>query len=228
MISQVWNHLRKSRAIRSTATTATAMILLGGGSACTSPDRSRSLGNENLSATAIATQVCSTCHGAKGNSVSPAFPNLAGQTQEYLVLQLSAFRSHRRSDPKGHEYMWGMASPLSNLQITDLAAYYAGQRPIPARLSDDFKLKAGQAIVEHGDPANSVPACIACHGTHAEGNRQFPRLAGQHADYLVKQLKIFQNTDGRPDGVVMKGVTHAMTDESMVDVAAYLEAMHAP
>lgn len=83
----------------------------------------------------------------------------------------------------------------------------------------------GQLIFEQGITAEGVPACIACHGTHAQGNDLFPRLAGQHADYLIKQLKIFQNTDQRPDGVAMKAVTHALTPENMNNVAAYLEAM---
>jgi cytochrome c553 len=57
------------------------------------------------------------------------------------------------------------------------------------------------------------------------GNGSFPRIAGQHADYLQKQLTVFQKTDQRPQGVVMKTVTHQLTAQNIRDVAAYLQAM---
>lgn len=206
-----------------TAGMTTAIVILVSG--CTSPDRSRALGDSTVPGKTIALQVCSTCHGVTGTSISPAFPNLARQQQEYLVAQLNAFRSHRRSDPTGREYMWGMASPLSDAQIAELAYFYAAQSPVRRRVTDDATVMAGKTIFEQGFAATGVTACIACHGVHAEGNLQFPRLAGQHADYLVKQMKVFRNTDGRPDGTAMKSITHAMTDRTMAEVAAYLEGI---
>jgi cytochrome c553 len=143
-----------------TATIAIALLLSG----CTSPDRSRALGDAGLSGKTIALQVCSTCHGAAGTSVSPAFPNLAGQPPAYLTAQLDAFRNRRRSDSKGHEYMWGMASSLSDAQIAELGAYYAAQPTVAGRSADAATMLAGQKVVEQGDAAKGVPACIACHG----------------------------------------------------------------
>ncbi len=196
--------------------------------ACSSPERSRDLNDASIPANTTALQVCSNCHGAKGVATSPNFPNLAAQTQPYLVQQLTAFRSHGRSDPEGYEYMWGLSAHLTDAQISGLASYFS-QLPPPPGNQDNFGTPAmqqqGQLIFEQGITAEGVPACIACHGTHAQGNDLFPRLAGQHADYLIKQLKIFQNTDQRPDGVAMKAVTHALTPENMNNVAAYLEAM---
>lgn len=192
---------------------------------CTSPERSRTLGDAGISGKTIAVQVCSSCHGVNGTSTSPAFPNLAGQQYEYLTLQLKSFRSHRRSDPKGHEYMWGLASPLTDEQVASLGAYYAGQKPISTHSLTGQNTDAGRTIYEHGDTTASVPACVACHGAHAEGNQLFPRLAGQHADYVVNQLKVFQRTDQRPDGTVMKGVSHSLTEQNMKDVALYLESL---
>jgi cytochrome c553 len=192
---------------------------------CTSPERSRALGDAGIAGKTIAVQVCSSCHGANGISVSPAFPNLAGQQYEYLTLQLSSFRSHRRSDPKGHEYMWGLASPLTDEQIASLGAYYAGQKSAFASPRSEKISTPGRLIYEHGDTAAGVPACVACHGIQAEGNKLFPRLAGQHADYLINQLKVFQRTDQRPDGTVMKGVSHSLTERNMKDVASYLESL---
>jgi cytochrome c553 len=196
--------------------------------ACSLPERSRELNDASIPVATTAMQVCSNCHGAKGVSVSPNFPNLAAQSQPYLAQQLSAFKSHGRSDPEGYEYMWGLSSHLTDAQINGLARYYSAL-PAPAGNQDNFGTpamqKQGQLIFEQGIPATGVVACSACHGAHAEGTDLFPRLAGQHADYLIKQLKVFQITDQRPDGAAMKAVTHNLTSENMIDVAAYLEAM---
>lgn len=193
--------------------------------ACSAPERSRTLGDANTAGKTIALQVCASCHGATGTSTSPAFPNLAGQQAVYLVTQLKSFRNHRRSDPKGHEYMWGMSSPLTDEQITALGNYYASQHPAIKKQSNPSINVEGQAIYEKGVAATGVVACIACHGAQAGGNGPFPRLAGQHADYLVKQLQIFADTNTRPDGVAMKGIAHSLTARNMRDVAQYLQSM---
>lgn len=208
-----------------TVMTCTAIAYLVFSTGCTSPERSRTLGDARISGKTIAVQVCSNCHGVNGTSTSPAFPNLAGQQYEYLTLQLKSFRSHRRSDPKGHEYMWGLASTLTDEQVASLGAYYAGQKTISAPAHTGQYTDPGRTIYEHGDTTASVPACVACHGVRAEGNQLIPRLAGQHADYVVNQLKVFQRTDQRPDGTVMKGVAHSLTEQNMKDVALYLESL---
>jgi len=71
----------------------------------------------------------------------------------------------------------------------------------------------------------SIPACAGCHGARGEGNGTFPRLAGQHADYVVKQLVVFQRTDERPEGAIMKTVAHALTEDNMEAVAAYVQGL---
>ena len=194
-------------------------------SGCTSVERSRSLGDPDVSSQTIALQVCSNCHGVAGTSVSPNFPNLAAQQEVYFVAQLKSFKSHNRSDPAGFEYMWGLSAHLSDDQIKGLAAYYAAQQPKPGAAADAARMGAGQEVFEKGIPAKAIPPCMTCHGPTAQGNQQFPRLAGQHADYLVKQLKVFQRTDERPEGSIMKTVAHLLTTENMENVAAYLEAM---
>ncbi len=192
---------------------------------CSSVERSGALGDSKVSGVTIAAQVCSSCHGISGNSVSPNFPNLAGQQEVYLVEQIKSFRNHHRSDLAGFEYMWGLSAHLTNAQIQQLAAYYAGQSPRAGSVSSTTRMNSGRTIFEKGVPANGIPACATCHGATAQGNQQFPRLAGQHADYLVKQLIVFRQTEGRPEGAIMKGVAHNLTDENMKDVAAYLQAM---
>ena len=121
--------------------------------------------------------------------------------------------------------MWGMSSPLTDEQIKALGDYYSSQLPAPKRPENSSASAEGRVIYEKGVAANGVVACIACHGVQAEGNAQFPRLAVQHADYLVKQLQIFASTNMRPDGVAMKGIAHALTPQNMKDVAEYLQSM---
>lgn len=190
---------------------------------CASPERSRNMANPNTSAQTLAAQVCSNCHGLDGNSISPIFPRLAAQQKNYVVSQLKGFRTHNRSDPAGFEYMWGLSRSLTDSQIEGLADYYVKQKALPAVIADSATVSSGRALYQQGIPDKSVPPCMSCHGPEAQGTEQFPRLAGQHADYLVKQLNVFQRTDERPEGNVMKIVAHGMTSSDMESVAAYLQ-----
>jgi cytochrome c553 len=201
----------------------TAAALVTG---CGNIERSRDLANPKVSATTLAQQVCSNCHGLTGNAVSPNFPNLAGQVEPYVIAQLTAFKSHGRLDPAGFEYMWGLSRSLTDEQINGLAAYYAARAPVPQAIEGDrSRLDAGKAIFLSGVTDKGVPACTGCHGDQGQGNATFPRLAGQHADYLVKQLVVFQRTDERPEGSIMKTVAHELTRQNIEDVADYLQAL---
>jgi cytochrome c553 len=196
-------------------------ILLG---ACSPLQRSRALDNPDVPATTIALQVCSNCHGVGGVSVSPNFPNLAAQTPAYLEAQLKGFKSHGRRDPAGFEYMWGISARLSDAQIAGLAEYFSAQRATQ-RYAHQGPADAGGAIFSNGIPAQNIPACASCHGAKGEGNGMFPRLAGQHADYVVKQLIVFQRTDERPEGSVMKTIAHSLTPENIDGIAAYVQSI---
>ena len=195
-------------------------------SACANPERSRDLANPAVSATTMAQQVCSNCHGMTGSAVSPNFPNLAGQTEPYVVAQLNGFKSRGRHDPAGFEYMWGLSRSLTDEQIKGLAAYYAGQSSAQQPIEGDpGRFEAGKAIFVSGVADKGIPACATCHGPDGKGNATFPRLAGQHADYLIKQLIVFQRTDARPEGSIMKTVAHELTPQNVRDVAGYLQAL---
>lgn len=202
---------------------AMGLVVLGV-AACTSVERSRNLNDAGVPAKSMAQQVCSACHGIDGNSTSPNYPNLAAQTELYIVSQLKDFRKHSRADPAGFEYMWGLSRHLTNGQIDGLASYFASQKlhPVDDRAVTD---SAGKKIFEGGVPEKNIPACLACHGDRGQGNGQTPRIAGQHADYLQKQLAVFQRTDERPEGAVMKTIAHDLTEANMKDVAAFLQAM---
>lgn len=208
------------------STLALLIIAVSLSAGCSNTMRSRDLSNPNISATTLAQQVCSNCHGVTGNSTSPIFPNLAGQTEPYLIAQLNGFKSHGREDPAGFEYMWGLSRNLTDDQIKGLAAYFTTQKPLPQPIEGAAsRMEAGKAIFANGIVAKNVPACSTCHGAEGQGIGAFPRIAGQHADYLVKQLLVFQRTDERPDGAVMKVVAHDLTRQDIENVADYMQAL---
>jgi len=195
-------------------------------SGCSTLERSRTLNNPAIAGRTMAEQVCSNCHGLDGNSISPNFPRLAGQPAAYLASQLKQFRSHNRADPAGFIYMWGLSRGLSDSQIEDLAKYFAAQVPRPNAPGTSLLAEKGRIIFDGGISEGGVPACSSCHGPQGQGTDTFPRLAGQHADYVVKQLAIFRNTEQRPDGAVMKAVSHSLTTQDMNAVAAYVQGLN--
>ena len=194
--------------------------------ACSNLPRSRDLANPAVSGQTLAEQVCSNCHGRSGTATSPNFPNLAAQQKPYLVAQLKAYRAHSRRDPAGFEYMWGISRTLTDAQIDALADYFQAQDP-PRQSAESppAMIEAGRALFEHGDAARSVPACSTCHGANGAGNEAFPRIAGQHADYVRKQLDVFQRTDERPEGSVMKTVAHALSAHDIDAAAAFVQTL---
>src|SRR5579862_4633742 len=175
-----------------------------------------------LHAQKVATTVCGTCHGRDGNSTQPKFPRLAGQHENYLVAQLKNFRAQTRGDPDAIGYMWGMASELDDPTIAALATYYAAQKPEPSTPGRSTLIATGRDIYEHGIPAEGVPACSACHGPDAHGLQDYPRLAGQHSQYVLKQLASFQSN--MRNVAIMHGVAQNLRLAEMQAVAAYLES----
>jgi cytochrome c553 len=170
----------------------------------------------------VAVTVCGTCHGPKGNSTQPKFPRLAGQNANYLAAQLKAFRSQSRGDPDAIGYMWGMAAELDDDTIAALAAYYAAQKPEAGPRADQAAISRGREIYEHGITAEGVPACSSCHGTDAHGTQDYPRLAGQHEQYVLKQLGSFQSN--MRNVAIMHGVALNLRSPEMQSVAAYLQS----
>lgn len=171
----------------------------------------------------IAVGTCTSCHGPQGHSYSPKFPVLAGQHATYLVAQLQAFRAQTRGDPDALGYMWGMAAPLDDTMIAGLADYYAAQAPRPGPARNPALIARGKNIYENGDSAQGVPPCIACHGANAAGTDSYPRLAGQHVQYLVKQLHSFQNN--MRNVAVMHGVARGLQLADVEAVATYLQSL---
>jgi cytochrome c553 len=168
-------------------------------------------------------ETCGTCHGVNGRSVSPTFPNLAAQSAPYIELQLKAFKDQSRADPDAQAYMWGMASQLSDSMISALAGYFAAQPAAPGKAGNPALIVQGKHLFEEGVPARQIPPCASCHGAHAEGLAMFPRLAGQHAPYLLKQLLVIQSA--LRTAPVMHGVIKDLTKDQMLAVVVYLESI---
>ena len=194
-------------------------------SACSNIQSSRDVSDSTVAGKTIAVQVCSACHGVTGESTSPMFPKLAGQRKDYLATQLADFKGHDRRDSRGAEYMWGFTH-LTVKQVDELADYFAAQSPMKGRKSGTV-LARGQEIFDKGVPEKGVVQCSACHGPGGEGNEGFPRLAGQHSNYLLEQIKVFQLTDKRPRGAAMKQITHELSESDAMAVAQYIESIGA-
>jgi cytochrome c553 len=172
----------------------------------------------------IVKQVCAACHGADGNSTAPANPKLAAQFPEYLHKQLVDFKPKGGQKPaRASAVMAGMAANLSDADIANLAAYFSSQKLKPAAASDKDLVAAGQKLWRGGNSASGVPACAGCHGPAGAGIPiQFPRLAGQSAEYVAAQLKSFREgaRSNDPNGM-MRGVAAHLTDREIRAVAEY-------
>jgi len=171
-----------------------------------------------------AIHVCAACHGDGGRSVTQGIPSLAAQMPQYTIAQLKDFRAQTRAETGSLAYMWGVSALLDDATIVGLANYYAEQKPAAGRPSHSAQVRAGKKLFNEGAPARGVRACASCHGDAAEGVAGFPRLAGQRADYVLAQLKVF-GTRLRPHGTLMQAETRPMTAAEMRAVAAYVQSL---
>lgn len=173
---------------------------------------------------AVAAGVCVACHGADGNSPIPANPILAGQIQDYLVKQLRDFRPANGQPPvRNSPIMNGMAMTIAEEDIKHVAAWFASQAMKPSAAKDEKLVAAGQKLWRAGDLARGIPACAGCHGAAGAGlPAQFPRLAGQYADYTEAQLKAFRAGDRANDNEkVMRMIAAKLNDGEIKAVAEY-------
>lgn len=176
---------------------------------------------------------CAACHNADGNSLAPNFPKLAAQGEKYLLKQMKDIKSGVRSVPE----MAGQLDALSDEDLANIAAFYASQPATLAGAKDDAELLAlGQKIYMAGNAQAGVPACSGCHSPTGKGNApaSFPRLSGQHADYIAKQLRDFRagaeytdkgrHNDG--DSRIMRMAVERMSDREIEAVANYISGLN--
>jgi cytochrome c553 len=179
---------------------------------------------QDESAAKLDKQLCSLCHGLGGNTTSEQFPMLAGQNSAYFINQLKAFRDKSRSNQNAMRFMWGISSRLSDDEIEKLANYYENQTPAHnGKVSNPQKYDLGMRLFLNGDENKGVPACAACHGEKGQGTVGTPRLAGQHEEYLKKQLKVFYGNE-RPAAVAMHEIAKTLSDNDIDALSHYLQA----
>lgn len=172
----------------------------------------------------IVNQVCAACHAKDGNSPLSVNPNLAGQFPEYLSNQLLSFKTGKRKSA----VMSGIVAALTPEDMKNLGAYYGEQMPKPGAAKDKELVAFGQKIYRGGNAATAVPACASCHTPDGAGiPSQFPRLAGQHAEYVLTQLKAFSSGERADDNSkMMRAIALKLSEPEMRAVAEYISGLH--
>jgi cbb3-type cytochrome c oxidase subunit III len=166
--------------------------------------------------------VCAACHGPDGNSAAPNYPKLSQQHPEYIVKQLTEFKSGKRANA----IMLGFASTLSEEDMKNIA-YWVTAKPSKQGFAKDKALVTlGERIYRGGIADRQIPACAGCHSPNGAGiPAQYPRLAGQNADYAVAQLTAFR--DGvRTNSLQMTGVAAKLNDREIKAVSDYVAGLH--
>ena len=175
----------------------------------------------------IASQVCAACHGADGNSGSPANPKLSAQHADYLYKQLQNFKVKEgaKEAERANAVMAGFAAMLSDEDMRNVSAYYASQTLKPAAAKNKDIVEAGQKIFRSGIAAKGVPACGGCHGPSGAGiPAQYPRLAGQFAEYTESQLVAFRQ-GARKNSAQMATIASKMSDVEIKAVSEYIAGL---
>lgn len=192
--------------------------------------------------------VCGACHGADGNSMVGTFPKLAGLGERYLLKQLEDIQAwDLEKDPAEKEVigrevpeMTGLLVNMTKQDLEDLAAHFASQatqlsgaKKIEVQVNSGIKvdgLELGERIYRAGNPATGVPACTGCHAPDGKGNSPagFPRLSGQHPEYIEKQLRAFRSGDRTNDGdqAIMRSIADKMNDAEIAALANYIAGLH--
>ena len=167
--------------------------------------------------------VCLACHGPNGNALVPTWPKLAGQHPEYIYKQLMDFKSGARAN----DQMAPQVATLEEPDFQNLAAYYAKQAQTPGA-ADPASVELGERIYRGGNPATGLAACSGCHGPAGAGlgAAKFPRISGQHAQYLDSTLKGFRAgaRANDPNGM-MRDVAGRMSDAEIAAVAQYVQGL---
>jgi len=168
---------------------------------------------------------CMACHGAEGNSVSPMWPNLAGQGAPYVLAQLKAFKDGSRSDP----LMSSQAMMLSDEDMANLAVYFESLPAAAQSVADERLISRGEALYRGGNLKEEAAACLACHGPTGRGNpaAKYPALKGQHAAYTAKQLNDYANAVRTTDGKtrIMQDIAANPDKEDIAALSSYVQGL---
>ena len=178
-------------------------------------------GDTVFNATPANSQSCASCHNADGNSAIAANPKLAQQHPEYIVKQLTEFKAGKRKNA----VMNGMAAAVQDADMPNIAAFYASKQAKPGFAKNKDTVALGEQIYRGGIAAKQVPACAGCHSPNGAGiPAQYPRVGGQHADYMESQLNNFRS-GARANSVQMMAIAAKMNDKEIKAVADYLTGL---
>jgi cytochrome c553 len=168
-----------------------------------------------------ATTVCAACHSADGSRGMPIYPILQGQHPEYLVKQLNEFKEGKRKNA----IMNGMAAALSPEDMRNIAAFYASKKAKDGVAKNKDLVALGEKIYRGGIAKKGVPACAGCHSPNGAGiPAQFPRLAGQHSDYIKTQLTSFRQGE-RTNNVQMSAIGANLSDKEIEALSDYVAGL---
>ncbi|MEP6790201.1 MAG: c-type cytochrome [Ramlibacter sp.] len=167
------------------------------------------------------TAMCVSCHGAGGNSGTPANPKLAQQHPDYIYKQLQEFKAGKRPNP----IMMPMASTLTDADMKNIAAYVGGQKAKAGFAKDKDLVAVGERIYRGGIADRQIAACAGCHSPNGAGiPAQYPRLSGQHADYVAAQLTGFRD-GARKNSPQMIQIAAKLNDREIKAVADYIAGL---
>jgi cytochrome c553 len=165
----------------------------------------------------IANQVCVACHTVDGSRGLPANPILAGQHPEYLAKQLREFKAGKRVNA----IMQGMVAALSDEDMVNVAAFYGSLPPVQGSATNAELVLLGERIWRGGIAGKKVPACAGCHSPNGAGiPAQYPRLAGQHAEYIASSLKAYRSGE-RANNAQMVSIAANLSDREIAALADY-------
>jgi cytochrome c553 len=182
---------------------------------------SSALAADHTRAVKIVEETCSVCHGSDGESGSPAFPRLAGQHASYVERQLRDYKSGRRKS----RAMSAMVEDLNEDDFKALGAYFESRATQRHDIADADLAGVGRFVFTRGNPYSGVAACSACHGANGAGTDKLPRLAGQYAEYVERQLKAFDKRERTNDNAVMHGIASKLTELEVKAVASYVSGL---
>lgn len=215
-----------SRAFLGLIALATTAVVPAGLALAASPAGTEQVAPDAAKGQKIAGGVCAACHGGDGNSALSANPKLAGQHYDYLVKQLHEFKSVDGAPAKRvNAVMAGFVATLSDADINNLAAHFASQKLVPAKASDKTLAESGQLLFRAGDKERGVPSCMGCHGPNGAGiPGQYPRIAGQHGEYIASQLTAFRQ-GVRSNNAAMTAIASKLSDNEIKALADYIAGM---
>lgn len=196
-------------------------VFLGAGMVLAMTTATAQVKGDPAKAKPIVEKTCHACHGADGNGPVPTFPRLAGQSADYLFKQMQDFKKNRRQN----EVMAPIVADLSEDDMANLAVFFAGNPAVPAPVADPGLIERGKKLFDDGNTASGIPACSGCHGAKGEGSSLYPRIAAQHVDYTMDQIKQFATGKRKNDKRLMQAVASRMTDDETKAVAQYLASL---